>query len=62
MSKEKIKKQYQNNFPDKRDVLSSSCSFGECTGLIPTGSDLTEEEFKNYQDVFQFSVPSDMSE
>ncbi len=62
MSKEKRKKQYGNNSLIENDVLSTSCSFSECTGLIPAGSNLTEDEFRNYQDVFQFSVPPDMPE
>lgn len=62
MSKEKSKKKYGKEYSNQSDVLSSSCSFAECTGLIPSGSNLTEDEFRNYQDVFQFSVPPDMPE
>ncbi len=62
MSKEKRKKQFGKDYSNQSDVLSSSCSVTECTGLIPAGNDLSEDEFRNYQDIFQFSVPPDMPE
>jgi hypothetical protein len=34
--------------------VGSSC---DCTGLIPAGGELTDEEFENYKNIYTFSAP-----
>ena len=44
--------------PDVRTGMDSgAASAGECTGLIPSGGDLTEDEFESRKDLFPFSGP-----
>ena len=61
MNSEKRKKRYRENWLGGPDVLSSSCSQAECTGLVPAGDSLSEEEFRNYQDLFPFSAPKEQT-
>ena len=50
---------------EKEDnLLENFCasgSAGDCTGLIPAGENLTEDEFEAYKEIYPFSVP-DMPE
>ncbi len=39
------------------DTFFTTASSGDCTGLIPEGGNLTEEEFIDYKEVYPFSVP-----
>lgn len=39
------------------DNFCSSCSSGDCTGLIPAGGSLTEEEYENYKTLYPFATP-----
>ena len=44
--------------PDVRTGTGSgAASACECTGLIPQGGDLTEDEFESSKDLFPFSGP-----
>lgn len=44
--------------PDVRTGMDSgTASAGECTGLIPSGGDLTEDEFESRKDLFPFADP-----
>ena len=46
----KCKKSYRPDAPDLRaDLTSGACSANECTGLVPAGGDLTEEEYREYK-------------
>ncbi len=36
---------------------TGAASFGDCTGLIPTGNCDTTEEFNSYKDIIPFCVP-----
>ena len=50
---------YDPGAPDVRTGLDSgTASVGECTGLIPNGGDLTEDEYKNQKDLFPFGDPN----
>ncbi|MBR6102047.1 MAG: hypothetical protein IKP95_06455 [Ruminococcus sp.] len=50
--------------PDAPDVWtgldSGAASVGEMTGLIPTGADLTEEEYEASKDLFPFGGAADI--
>lgn len=35
----------------------ASCSSGDCTGLIPAGENLTEDELESYKSIYPFSTP-----
>ena len=47
--------------PDSREVMldryNHGCSSADCTGLIPRGSNLTESEYNNYQELYPFGDP-----
>ena len=46
----KCKESYRPDAPDLRSSLTSgACSANECTGLVPAGGDLTEEEYREYK-------------
>ncbi|MDO5560189.1 MAG: hypothetical protein Q4F95_11390 [Oscillospiraceae bacterium] len=47
----------KQDFDEMFEDYCTSYSACECTGLIPAGADLTEEEFENYEDIFRFCVP-----
>lgn len=50
---------YDPDAPDVRTGLDSgAASAGECTGLIPSGGDLTEDEFEAQKDIFPFAQPN----
>lgn len=52
---------YDPDAPDVRTGLDSGAvSAGECTGLIPSGGDLTEDEFEDQKDLFPFAQPNIM--
>ena len=52
---------YKKTEADHRSVLldryNPACSSGDCTGLIPIGSNLSEDEYKNYQQIYPFGDP-----
>lgn len=43
--------------PEPLDEFCSSCSSGDCTGLIPAGGEMDEETFMDYKKLYPFSVP-----
>lgn len=53
--------QFNQKFKDNRDEIldnyTSSFSTNECTGLIPSGSNQSQNDFENYQDMYPFSNP-----
>ncbi len=53
------KKNKQNHYTD--DFIAS-CSSCECTGLIPSGDNISQSEFLNYKEIYNFSVPQNLSE
>ncbi len=52
---------YKKTESDHRAVLldryNPAFSSGDCTGLIPIGSNLSEAEYKNYQQIYPFGDP-----
>lgn len=51
------KNDWENQPDDLFDEYNSACSAGDCTGLIPTGSNLSNDEFDSYKDIYPFSNP-----
>lgn len=56
-----IKKEIDKKEDNLIENFCASCSSGDCTGLIPAGENLTEDEFEAYKEIYPFSVP-DMPE
>lgn len=59
---QKCAKLYRANDPKSQndysfDVYNPACSAGDCTGLIPNGANLTDDEFDSYKDIYPFSNP-----
>ena len=52
MSKRKKKK--SRELPQTTMLTGSA---DDCTGLIPAGDDLTEEEYQAYQELYPFGPP-----
>lgn len=52
---------YKKTEEDNRAVLldryNPAYSSGDCTGLIPIGSNLSEAEYENYQQIYPFGNP-----
>lgn len=52
---------YKKTESDHRAILldryNPAFSSGDCTGLIPIGSNLSEAEYKNYQQIYPFGDP-----
>lgn len=58
---QKCAKAYRKNEKDMRgeflDYYNPASSWGDCTGLIPNGADLTSDDFDNYQQIYPFANP-----
>lgn len=39
------------------DEFCPAGSAGDCTGLIPAGENLTEDEFESYKELYSFANP-----
>ncbi len=62
MDKNKKSEQFKKEEEFLMKNYIGTASSGDCTGLIPSGSTDSSDEFDAYRDIYPFAVPSKKEE